>query len=189
MVFYDIVITLGEEYEKIWAKQKPGLSTLLWFLVSHLRVRATHDAEIGGLATNKSDLLLQISDLEGEVAQLRAAASATPSAPKTNGSAQPASPGVTREELARLHEAHNLKMGDLQATHEKAMRAMQDELEKARQSIATLQADIDRKDMEINVLEQDQEESTDMITRYVRFFGFRAFVVGAGALLVVYGFF
>ena len=88
-----------------------------------------------------------------------------------------------------MHEAHNLKMGDLQATHEKAMRAMQDELEKARQSIATLQADIDRKDMEINVLEQDQEESTDMITRYVRFFGFRAFVVGAGALLVVYGFF
>ena len=34
MLFYDILITFGDEVEKIWKQRFTG-ATVLWFLVSH----------------------------------------------------------------------------------------------------------------------------------------------------------
>lgn len=135
-----------------------------------LSLRSTHDSEVNTLATQKSDLVVRLSDLEGELATAKAALEAQQTAsPRRNGvSHSPAPSGVTKEELTKMHEAHNLKIYDLQAEHEKAMRAAKEELEAAFSQIGELQQDLARKVMEIQYLEQDQEESQEQITRYVK---------------------
>ncbi|KAJ7293443.1 hypothetical protein C8J57DRAFT_1269062 [Mycena rebaudengoi] len=117
------------------------------------KLRGTHDEEITALVTQKSELLTKLSDLEGDLATLRATIDSEHTAPKTNGTSAvaPQSPGITKEELQRMHEAHNLKVHDMQAEHEKALKALQEQL--------------DAKLMEIKYLESDQEEHQERITR------------------------
>lgn len=135
-----------------------------------LKLRSTHDAEVTKFATQKSELLIKLSDLEGELLSAKAALNAQQTAsPKStsNGHTQPTS-AVTKEELTKLHEAHNLKLHDLQADHEKAFKRMKEELDVALGRIDELEQDISRKDMEIQYMAQDQEESQEQITRYVQ---------------------
>lgn len=158
-----------------------------------LKLRAEHDNEVTTFAAQKSELLVKLSDLEGELATVKAGIAAQQSSsPRSNGNvtSQPAtSPGVTKEELAKLHEAHNLKIYDLQAEHEKSIKHAREELETAHNKISELQQDITRKAMEIQYLEQDQDENQEQITRYVRFFGFKSFVAALVAFAMIYGFF
>ena len=88
-----------------------------------------------------------------------------------------------------MHEAHNLKLYDLQAEHDRALRAVKDELAAALSQADELNQEVTRKTMEIQYLEQDQDESQDQITRYVRVFGFKSFLVGVCSLAVIYGLF
>ena len=108
---------------------------------------------------------------------------------KTNGSAHHRSASISREELQRLHEAHNAKLHDVQAEHDRALRTLREELEIARVKADELQQEVSRKTMEIQYLEQDQEESQDQITRYVKVFGIKSFLGAVFALAVVYGLF
>ena len=153
------------------------------------KLRAAHDEEIQSIVADKSNLVTRLSDLEGEVATLRAYA--TPmgaiASPKRNGSAPVPAETVTKEELQRLHEAHNLKINDVQAQHDKAMRALQEQVEAAAAKANEMEQDLARKKMEILYLEQDQEESQDQITRYVKVFGFKSFLGAIFALVVVIG--
>ncbi|KAH8998859.1 hypothetical protein EDB86DRAFT_2910538 [Lactarius hatsudake] len=131
------------------------------------KLRAAHDAEIQSIAAAKSDLVRRLSDLEAEVVTLRADATSTEAiaSPKRNGSAPVPTEMVTKEELQQLHEAHNLKINDLQAQHEKAMRALQEQVDAAVAKADETEQDLARKKMEIMYLEQDQEENQDQITR------------------------
>jgi len=131
------------------------------------RLRAAHDEEIAALTAHKSELSVKISDLEGELVTLKATIASEYASPKSNGhgATPPISPGVTKEELQRMHEAHNLKIYDLQAEHEKAIKALKEELEASQSKAVELNAEVQRKAMEIQYLEQDQEESQEQITR------------------------
>ena len=80
-------------------------------------------------------------------------------------------------------------MHDVQAEHERAMRVMREELEITRVKAEELQQEVTRKTMEIQYLEQDQEESQDQITRYVKVFGWKSFVGAMFTLAVIYGLF
>ena len=153
------------------------------------KLRAAHDEEIQSIVADKSNLVTRLSDLEGEVATLRAYATPTEAvaSPKRNGSAPVPAETVTKEELLELHEAHNLKINDLQAQHDKAIRALQEQVDVAVAKADEMQQDLERKKMEIMYLEQDQEESQDQITRYVKLFGFRSFLGAIFALVVVIG--
>jgi conserved oligomeric Golgi complex subunit 6 len=152
------------------------------------KLRAAHDTEIQSLVTAKADLVTRLSDLEGEFS-LRApdASSGTAASPKRNGSAAAPAETVTKDELLRMHEAHNLKMNDLQAEHDKKIRSLQEQLDAARTRASEVEQDLDRKKMEIMYLEQDQEESQDQITKYVKLFGFKSFLGSLFALLVIIG--
>jgi len=133
-----------------------------------LQLRAAHDAEVSDLATQKTELLVKFSDMEGDLATVKAALAAhEATSPKANGMTHPPSPGVPREELQKLHEAHNLKIHDMQADHDKALKLGKEELESALNKINDLQQDLARKDMEIQYLEQEEEESQERITRYL----------------------
>lgn len=154
------------------------------------RLRTSHQEEISTLTTEKSGLQTRLSDLEGELATLKATVAAEPlTSPKSNGSAHVRTPSVTREELQRLHEAHNLKINDLQADHDRSIRVLREELDIALSKADELQKEVERKAMEIQYLEQDQEESQDQITRYVRVFGLKSFLGAMFALAVIYGLF
>jgi len=136
-----------------------------------LQLRAAHDAEVSDLATQKTELLVKFSDMEGDLATVKAALSAhETTSPKANGMSHPPSSGVPREELQKLHEAHNLKIHDMQADHDKALKLAKEELESALNKINDLQQDLTRKDMEIQYLEQEEEESQERITRYLATF-------------------
>jgi peptidoglycan hydrolase CwlO-like protein len=86
-----------------------------------------------------------------------------------------------------MYEAHNLKIHDLQAQHDKAIRALQEQVDAAQAKVNDVEQDLDRKKMEIMYLEQDQEESQDQITRYVKLFGFKSFLGSVFALAVITG--
>ena len=155
------------------------------------RIRAAHDEDVAALATQKSHLQLRLSDLESELATAKAAAAeaAAASAPKTNGNmaASASPPVITKEELQQLHEAHNLKLHDVEADHNREIRALKEELEAERSKADELQQVASRRGMEIQYLEQEQEESQEQITRYVQFFGLKSIIGGIIALGVILG--
>jgi chromosome segregation ATPase len=154
-----------------------------------IKLRSAYDEEVTSLATQKSELLVRLSDLEGELATLKATISSETVAPKSNSNGVAhLAPGVTKEELQRLHEAHNLKMHDLQAEHEKAVKALKLELEASQSRTEEVRQEVERKVMEIQYLEQDHEENQEQITRYVGFFRLKSFIGAAIALAVIYGF-
>lgn len=107
------------------------------------RLRSSHDEELRTVVTQKTDLATRLSDLEGEIATLKAAPPPqAPASPKGNGSAHTASSAT---EMQRLHEAHNLKLADLQAEHEKALAASREVVESSLTKTEELNAEIARK--------------------------------------------
>lgn len=137
-----------------------------------VRLRSAYDEEKSTLAREKGELMALVSDLEGEVATLRAAASARPSppsSPKGNGVARSGSPSVSKEDLQRLHDAHNAKMIDLEAQHEEAVRGLAEERDIASVRSSELSDAVDRKTFENELLERENTEKDDTISRYVTF--------------------
>lgn len=135
-----------------------------------LKAAAVHNEEIKALASQKHDLLIRLSDLEGELSTAKAALSAAQTAsPKANGTPlrTPSSPGVSKEELAKLHEAHTHKIYDLQAEHEQSLKALREELQKALENNTQLKEEVERKNMEMRYLESDLEELQSEVTEYV----------------------
>lgn len=154
------------------------------------KLRANHQSEIDQLNNDRNELATRLTDLQGELATVKASISADPlKSPKGNGTAHARTSSVTRDELQKVHEAHNLKLYDLQAEHDRRLLQMQKELDEVRSTADTLNQELSRKNMEIQYLEQDQEENQDQITRYVRVFGLKSFVGGLVTLAVIYGLF
>ncbi|EGO05170.1 hypothetical protein SERLA73DRAFT_82651 [Serpula lacrymans var. lacrymans S7.3] len=131
------------------------------------KLRAAHESEITDLATQKSEIALKLSDLDGELATLKASLAAEPSNQKSNGTMHTASPQLTvpKEDLQRAHEAHNMKLHDMRAEFDRLAKALREENEMSQATIEELRQEVGRKNMEIQYLEQEQEESQDHITR------------------------
>lgn len=155
-----------------------------------MRLRSIHDGELSTLAAQKSELALSLSDLEGEIAMLKAQLAAVEPAvaPRSNGAIHASAATVTRDELQKVHEAHNLKMHDLEAEHVRAARVLETEVERLQTRLDEVQQDVARKSMEIQYLEQEQEESQDSITRYVKVFGLQSLFGVVIALAVIFDF-
>ena len=100
--------------------------------------------------------------------------------------ASAAPPVITKVEL-QLHEAHNLKLHDVEVDHNRKIRVLKEELEAERPKADQLQQVVSSRAMEIQYLEQEQEESQNQITRYVRFFGLKSIIGGIIALGVILG--
>ncbi|KAG9314252.1 hypothetical protein JVU11DRAFT_5040 [Chiua virens] len=155
-----------------------------------MRLRTIHDGELSTLAAQKSELALSLSDLEGEIAMLKAQLAATESVavPKSNGAVHATATTVTRDELQKVHEAHNLKMHDLHVEHDRIVRALRTEVDALQARLDEVQQDVARKSMEIQYLEQEQEENQDSITRYVKVFGLQSLFGVVIALAVIFDF-
>jgi DNA repair exonuclease SbcCD ATPase subunit len=159
-------------------------------------LKTIHEGEVNTLIKEKTDFAVKLSDIEGELATVRAELDSLKASPKVNGNgsvtADGASPSggtgvVTDEMMRQLHEAHNLKMGDLGAEHEKAMKAAQQQLEDAQKKIGELGSEVSRKAMEIQFMESEQEDQNESVTRYVKNFRFKTCVGILLALVLIYG--
>ena len=153
------------------------------------KLKTAYESELARSAMEISDLASKLSDAQGEIATLKATIATEPAVPaitRAPGHGRTGSGIVTKEEIRGMHEAHNLKMNDLQAEYEKRLREMGEELGAASEKMKDLESEISRKAMEISYLEQDQEEANDTITRYVRLFGFKSFLGGALVLALIY---
>lgn len=145
------------------------------------KLKSTHKSELALLEKGRSELSSRLSDAHNEIATLKATITARPSTPvnmRPHGHGRTGSGTVTKEEIQKMHEAHNLKMNDLHADYEKKLRELREELEAANGKTKELQSEVERKTMEISYLEQEQEESNDTITRYVKSFCLMTFIVG-----------
>ena len=153
-----------------------------------IKLKLAHDSEVATLAAQKSEVVIKLSDLEGELATVKATLTAQQSvvSKNANESTQPQQQAVTKGELAKLHEAHTLKIYDLQAEHEKALNTLREEAEVAKLRVGELEQEVGRKAMEIQYLEQEQDEGQEQINRYVRFFGVKGFVGSMVALAVIH---
>jgi len=128
------------------------------------KLRAAHEQESGALQTERGELVARISELEVELATIKAATEAQPSAAPMSPrrDANGAAPGsVTKEELQRMHEAHNLKLYELEATHEQTIKGLSDKLDAATQQAEDQQKLAERLQMEVNFAEQSEQESAD----------------------------
>ncbi|KAF9787336.1 hypothetical protein BJ322DRAFT_717960 [Thelephora terrestris] len=152
------------------------------------RLRSVHKSELAQLEKERSDLASKLSDAHGEIATLKATITARPSTPSSNrahGHGRTGSGVVTKDEIQKMHEAHNLKMGDLRADYEKKLKEIREELEAANGKTKELDSDLERKTMEIKYLEQEQEEASDTITRYVKLSGLITFIGGTVVLAFI----
>ena len=152
------------------------------------KLKSAHKSDLARLAKEKSILASKLSDAQGDIATLKATMTARPSTPsssRAHGHGRTASGTVTKEEIQKMHEAHNLKMGDLRADYEKKLKALQENLEAANGKTKELDSDLERKTMEIKYLEQEQEEASDTITRYVKLFGLTTFIGGTLVLALI----
>ena len=116
-----------------------------------LKLQATHKEEVEMLSKDRVELTMQLADRENELNTLRATVAAGPETPsKSNGATPARETAVTKEELQKMHEAHNLKLGDLQAQHDRELRVLRDELDKALAASDDLNRQINQKVMEID---------------------------------------
>lgn len=136
------------------------------------KLRERHEEDISVHKRERDGLASRISELEVELATLRAAAEAEPPTATTprkdaNGAA-PGSSVVTKEELQRMHEAHNLKLYELESGHEHMVKELTEKLDAATLQAQEHQALAERLQMEVNFSEQSAEESEDELKQYVR---------------------
>lgn len=136
-----------------------------------VRLRSAHEEEVAKLSSEKALLAARLSDLEGEMVNLKASvasAAELQTSQRRNGTVHPTAPEVSKEELQKLHEAHNLKMHDLQADHNKVAAALKNDLELASAEAGELRNSIEGKNMEMDFMQREMDEKDDTITRYVK---------------------
>lgn len=183
----EVLAVTNESIEDMSNRHRKDLEEATEVRVTEVtKLISAHESELARLTKAKSDLASKLSDAQGEIATLRAAAAARPATPTTtriSGHGRTGSGVVTKEDIQKMHEAHNLKMNDLQAEYEKKLKELQEELEVSNGKTKELESEVSRKTMEIAYLEQDQEEANDTITKYVKLFGFKG---AFGCVLVLY---
>jgi len=161
------------------------------------KLKAIHEEELILLTKEKDVLSVRLSDTEGELATVRAELGSLKASPKANNNGivasheatSPSSGVVTDEMLSQVHEAHNLKLGDLMAEHDKAVKMLQQQLDDAQKKIRDLGDEVSRKTMEIQFMESENDEQSEAVTRYVQFFRLKSCIGGLVALAFIFGLF
>lgn len=144
-----------------------------------IKLRESHAEQEASFKRDREELASRISELEVELATLKAAMADTtmtviPSTPRkeSNGNATT----VTKEELQRMHEAHNLKLYEMESAHAQAVKALTEKLEAATILAEEQHAHAERLQMELTFTENSAEEMEDELKQYVRI---RTFILSA----------
>lgn len=171
--------TTRDELRGLRAAFQATKESMASMLTHHRRelegVERTHVDELADLgrksAQEKSDLLdakdaaqTRIRELEIEINNAERNAQMLVMSPPAESQGVTS---VTREELARMHEAHNLKLHTVDAEHRQVLQLMSNSIEQLIRDKEELRSAAERREMEIHFLSTENEENADRIKRYV----------------------
>lgn len=138
------------------------------------KAQATHEEGLAKVNTERANLRSELEDereakeralaLVQDLNDKLAAAAVPAPAPK------PAVTGVSKEELEKLHQAHNATLVSLEADHAKALQGLKDSLAEKEAAVESAEAETSRKAMEISYMAADKEETDSEVERCVSFF-------------------
>jgi hypothetical protein len=132
-------------------------------------LKSAHEGEVAKLNTERADLRSQLEDereakekalSQVEISKLVANAPPPPS-PRTSNT------GIYKEELEKLHQAHNATLMEVEAAHNKALGALKQEIADKQAALDSARAETSRKEMEIGYMAADKEETDNELERFV----------------------
>jgi hypothetical protein len=131
-------------------------------------LKEAHEQDLARLNGERAQLLSNLEDereaKEKALSQLELLSRTPPASPAKGNGVLPASV-VPKEELEKLHQAHTLKVDELELAHKKALQAVQDELEESKKLQAELSEDNSRKALELNFTASEKDEAVEELNQ------------------------
>ena len=137
------------------------------------QLKGSHEDVLGKANAEKATLQGRLEDERdakekalGQVESLQAAIAATPApAPITSPRNSGATPSLSKEEVEKLHQAHNARIIEMEAEHEKALEALKEELAEKEEELAGIQSELETKGLEMGFMATDKEEVDNDLAR------------------------
>jgi chromosome segregation ATPase len=150
--------TLAADMEAIKSAHKREVDELIGTHSEAVNaMKHAHKDALAKVAAERESLQSRFEDerdaKEKALAQV-AASARTPASPRPSANTT----GVSKEELEKMHQAHNAMTIELEAEHAKAVQVLKDELEAKQHALETAEADASRKELEINFMMSEKEE-------------------------------
>lgn len=137
------------------------------------QLKGSHEDVLGKLNAEKATLQGRLEDERdakekalGQVGSLQATIASTPApAPITSPRTSGVSPSLTKEEVEKLHQAHNARIIELEAEHAKALEAIQEQLVEKEAALADAEKDAETKILEMEFMASEKEELDSELER------------------------
>lgn len=132
-------------------------------------LKSAHEDEVAKLNTERANLRSQLEDereaKEKALTQVETLKLAASTPPPLSPRANPT--GTSKEELEKLHQAHNATLMEMEAAHNKALGSLKQEIADKQAALDSALAEASRKDMEIGYMAADKEETDNELERCV----------------------
>ncbi|KAF9514068.1 hypothetical protein BS47DRAFT_1362016 [Hydnum rufescens UP504] len=131
-------------------------------------LKASHGQELAQLSNEGVKLRSALEDEReakekalAQIASLQQVRSPPPS--PRNGNAA----GVGKDEIEKLHRAHNATLMTLEAEHNSGLRALKDELARKQEAVDEVRAEKERKELEISFMAEEKRDVEDELQRHL----------------------
>lgn len=128
-------------------------------------LQKSHDEALGKLKADLAHVKTELDDQKEEAqrAVSEAAALKARSPPVTPNPKAQTNGVVSKDDLAKLHQAHQAKMAELESDRDKRIRDVTEQNEALSRSHAELQASLEHKEMERSMYETEANETQEEI--------------------------
>ncbi|KAG9023813.1 hypothetical protein FRB95_012466 [Tulasnella sp. JGI-2019a] len=129
-------------------------------------LQKTHDEALGKIKADLAHVKTELDDQreEAQRAVSEAAALKARSPPATPNAKAQTNGVVSKDDLAKLHQAHQAKVAELESEGERRMKEVTAQNDALLRSLAEMQASLEHKEMERSMYETDANETQEEIT-------------------------
>ncbi len=127
---------------------------------SHEQELARYNAERAGLRSALED---ERDAKEKALAQITSLQQIRSRSPPTSPRNTPARTGVSKEEIEKLHQAHNMTLMMVEAEHKKEMEALKKQIARLEELVNEAQGERDRKELELTFVTQEKSDLEDEV--------------------------
>jgi conserved oligomeric Golgi complex subunit 6 len=162
-------VSFAADMEGTKATHKRELEDVVAKHVEHTgTLKASHGQELAQLSNERVKLRSALEDEReakekalAQIASLQQVRSPPPS--PRNGNAA----GVGKDEIEKLHRAHNATLMTMEAEHNSELRALKDELSRKQEGVDEVRAEKERKELEISFMAEEKRDAEDELQRCV----------------------
>jgi len=130
----------------------------------HKQELAHRTAEIAGLRSALEDAR---DAKEKALAQITSLQSIRSRSPPTSPRNTPSRTGVSKEEIVKLHQAHNVTLMTVEAEHKKETQALKDQIARLKELVDEKEGENEHKELELTFLNQEKNDLEDDVKRQV----------------------